>query len=35
MESNPGFTIQRMRNHTEPDDVYDYGYNLRNSLKLI
>jgi hypothetical protein len=35
METNPGFTLQAVKNHKEEDDVYDYGYSLRNSLKRL
>ena len=33
MGTNPGFT-ELMERRKEADDVYDYGYALRNSLKL-
>lgn len=35
METNPGFTQLAVKNHKEEDDVYDYGYALRNALKLL
>ena len=35
MATNPGFTLLAVKNHKEEDDVYDYGYSLRNSLKRL
>ena len=35
METNPGFTLLAVKNHKEEDDVYDYSYSLRNSLKRL
>jgi len=32
MGTNPGFTLA-VKNRKEDDDVYDYSYSLRNSLK--
>ena len=34
MGSNPGFT-ELMEKRKEADDVYDYSYSLRNSLKRL
>ena len=35
MGTNPGFTLLAVKNHKEEDDVYDYGYALRNALKRL
>jgi site-specific recombinase XerD len=35
MGTNPGFTLLGVKNHKEEDDVYDYAYALRNSLKRL
>jgi hypothetical protein len=35
MGTNPGFTLLAVKDHKEEDDVYDYGYALRNSLKRL
>jgi site-specific recombinase XerD len=35
MGTNPGYTLLAVKNHKEEDDVYHYGYSLRNSLKRL